>query len=192
MKTIHIISGLAIVLLVAFGETDIAAQHHKAKKEKHSSKQHQNKQNSGRKLRDYTYNSHSSYRHDNGNRGHSHEYCHHNEVCRVEHRPAHIERSVPRHYVRRLPSRNYISFSVGFDSFYFCEGYFYSYRPGKGFITVELDLPSVRRAPQRCCNRSMGERNVLSSGGYVYIPHANGYYRVRETAGNELVLRINN
>nr|WP_319398507.1 hypothetical protein [uncultured Carboxylicivirga sp.] len=92
-------------------------------------------------------------------------------------------------YYQQLPSPHYISFVIGYDTFYHCRGRFYTYWPGSGFREVELQLPTVRYAPRRCSIRKVNGFNYYFKDGYYYIPYQYGFYRVRDHS-SESICRV--
>lgn len=141
---------------------------------------------------------------NNSNKNHKYQYvedhCH--AGCTV---PGHHSTTVhvhrngynhPKHhnhyvYLQRLPSTHYISFVIGYDTYYHCQGRFYAYWPGRGYIEAEVQLPTVRYAPSPCSVRGHNGYNYLYRDGYYYIPYERGYYRVRDHSP-EVVCRIRN
>lgn len=96
-----------------------------------------------------------------------------------------------RQYIQRLPSRQYFTFYQGDEIYYHCQGYFYTYHPGRGYIGINLRLSSVNRVPNHCSSREVNGCIYAYSNGYYYIPHEHGYYRVSTLGREDLVCKQN-
>jgi len=102
---------------------------------------------------------------------HNYAYNYHND------RNHHYNRHAVR-YLRQLPTHHYISIEFRDDTYFYCDGRFYSYQPGCGYHAVDLHLHSVEHIPQHCTSRVVNGRQYYYKEGYYYIPHSNGHYRV--------------
>ncbi len=93
-------------------------------------------------------------------------------------------------YLQRLPSHRYLSFKIGYDTFYHCKGSFYNYVPNRGYTNVQLRLTSVNYIPRHHTYREVNGNSYYYCDGYYYIPHKHGYYRIYNSHEERLSCRV--
>ena len=130
------------------------SKHHKHYHQKHV--KHNNRHHSGCNV---NYRRHERHHH------YQHHHCYSHDVH-------------SRRYFRKLPSRHYVSVRYGNDSYYYCDGLFFAYRPNYGYWEVNLDLPIVKYRPRHCNVRVVRGRDYIYNDGCYYLPDRNGSYMV--------------
>ena len=206
MKAKQLIYTVLIGIFILFSGNTITSQERRSgrsqgKRSNENSRSRVKRQST----RNYTYQSNAQsnsnkYKHkkDNKHQKYTDNHCHLGCTV-VDHHPSkmHVHsngynhHSHYNHYVyhRRLPSKHYISFAIGYDTFYHCQGRFYSYVPGRGYLEIELQLPTVRYAPHHCTVTRLNGYSYYHNSNYYYIPFENGFYRVRNNSA-QVICRL--
>ncbi|MCT4591721.1 MAG: hypothetical protein N4A71_28130 [Carboxylicivirga sp.] len=193
MKALTIIPTLLISLLISVStvaQRQSHRHHQRADERVRCEKNRVYDQNTCNKKDHYTHRYHSNH-YKKPKYNHSHyNSCDHRSRCDVNNRRHYKQHHYKHHYhcnthdvcsrryIRRLPSRHYVSVRYGNDVFYYCEGLFYSFQPDYGYWQVNLKIPVVRYRPQHCQTRIVRGRHYYISNGSYYLPVSNGEYLV--------------
>ncbi|MCU4176671.1 hypothetical protein [Carboxylicivirga sp. N1Y90] len=194
MKAPYIISA-GIVFLLATSINSVEAQNRSRRQQDKKVEHSDHREERNRKDHNRKYEKHHKHHHGDKRSKHRHyvsrdqhysckhncnaAYCiHQNRNHNTNNYTHHHPEVHARHYVQRLPSHRYFSFYQGDEIYYHCQGRFYSYHTGRGYININLRVLSVNEVPRHYSIREVNGYAYAYCKGYYYIPHAHGYYRV--------------
>lgn len=187
MKRLDILHVITIVFLftisVAISAQENNRHRHESRRGGHESRisRSERHQEGVRKLDKHTYSPQSDYRQRDVRRRHNkceaHKYTQkYNQKGKHHHYPVYKHRDM--RDVRCLPSRHYTRMYFGNETYYYCDGQFYTYHKDCGYHLVTIRFQSVSHLPRHCEVRVMDGRRFYYKDGYCYLPHAKGHYRV--------------
>jgi len=182
MKRLHIIFAIQLCFWMCLSTSAVGQHQHKNKYRYHK-KQSKPEECSSQKERHhqnhhYKYPKKCSNHYDDYQSVYHRQHNHYKRHSNKREGYCSSSRINDKRYCKNLPSRQYVRIRFGNETFYYCNGLFYVYKPKQGYHTVEQRMQSIKYKPQHCSLKMVHGKPYYYKRGYYYIPNSEGRFYI--------------